>query len=91
MLENKQTLLLTHTNRFLGFRNSTSARLMSAPTLTGSMYSNSIYDAQPSVREPLTSSSFISLSFITPTPSHFLSLGLVLSVIINNKTYMLPL
>ena len=36
-------------NRFLGFRNSTSARLMSAPTLAGSMYSNSMYDAQHSV------------------------------------------
>ena len=40
---------LTHTNRFLGFRNSTSARLMSAPTSVGSMYSNSMYDAQHSV------------------------------------------
>ena len=40
---------LTHTNRFLGFRNSTSARLMSAPTSAGSMYSNSMYDAQHSV------------------------------------------
>ena len=33
----------------------------------------------------MTSSSFISLSFITPTPSHFLSLTLVFSVIINNN------
>ena len=40
---------LTHTNRFLGFRNSTSVRLMSAPTSAGLMYSNSMYDAQPSV------------------------------------------
>ena len=40
---------LTHTNRFLGFRNSTTARLMSAPTSAGSMYSNIMYDAQQSV------------------------------------------
>ncbi len=32
----------------------------------------------------MTSSSFISLSFITVTPSHFLSLTLDFSVIINN-------
>ena len=41
--------LLTHTNRFLGFRNSTSARRLFAPTSAGSMYSNRMYDAQPSV------------------------------------------
>ncbi len=75
---------LTHTNRFLGFLNSTSASLMSDPTPVGSMYSNSMYDDQPSVWGALTSSSFISLSFITPTPSHFLFLAHAFSVIINN-------
>ena len=34
-----------------------------------------------------TSSSFHSLSFITPTPSHFLSLFLAFSVIINNNKH----
>ena len=38
----------------------------------------------------LTSSSFNSLSFITPTPSHFLSLPLVFSVIINNHSHIIP-
>jgi hypothetical protein len=76
---------LTHTNRFLGSRNSTSARLLSALTSTGSMYSKSMDDAQPSVWGALTSSRFSSLSFITPTPSHFLSLALAFSVIIGVK------
>jgi hypothetical protein len=40
---------LTHTNRFLGFRNSTSGRLLSPLTSAGSMYSNSMDDDQPSV------------------------------------------
>jgi hypothetical protein len=35
------------------------------------------------VRGALTSSSFSSLSFITPTPSHFLSLALTFSFLIN--------
>ncbi len=48
-----------------------------------------MYDAQPSVWGALTSSSFISLSFITPTPFHFLSLPLVFSVIIN-KNILIP-
>jgi hypothetical protein len=42
-------------------------------------------DAQPSVWGVLTSSSFSSWSFITPTPSHFLSVTLDFSVIINNN------
>ena len=62
---------------------------MSVPTSSGSMYSNSMYDAQPSVWGTLTSSSFISLSFITPTPSHFLSVVLAFSVTINNNKLIL--
>jgi hypothetical protein len=54
------------------------------------MYSNSMDDAQRSVWGSLTSSRFSSLSFITPTPSYFLSLALVFSVIINNKNSRKP-
>ena len=43
----------------------------------------SVYDDQPSVWGVFTSSIFISLSFITPRPFHFLSTVLVFSVIIN--------
>jgi hypothetical protein len=49
------------------------------------MYRLSMDDAPPSVWGTLTSSSFISLSFITPTPSHFLSLSLDFSVIVNKQ------
>ena len=65
--------------RLLGFYSS--LRLL----LVESMYTNSMYDDQPSVWGDLTSSRFISLSFITPTPSHLLSLALVFSVIINKQ------
>ncbi len=43
-------------------------------------------DDHPGVWGSLTSSIFISLSFITPTPSHFLSLDLVFSVFKNKIT-----
>ena len=57
--------------------------LHNTDTISNNMYS--MYDDQPSVREVLTSSIFISLSLITPTPSHFLYLPLVFSVLINNN------
>ncbi len=63
--------------RFLGFYSS--LRFLRVE----SMYTNSMYDAQPSVWGALTSSRFISLFFITPTPCHLLSLTLTFSVIIN--------
>ena len=66
----------------LGLYNSTSQCLTTS--LVEFMYRNSMYDDPPSVWGTLTSSIFNSLSFITPTPSHFLSLALVFSVIINN-------
>jgi hypothetical protein len=44
-----------------------------------------LYDTQPSVWGDLTSSRFLPVSFITPTPSHFLSVSLIFSVIINKK------
>jgi hypothetical protein len=45
-----------------------------------------MYDTPPSVCGSLTSSNFNSLSFITPTLSHFLSLTLSFSVIINKRS-----
>ena len=71
--------------RFLGFYRSTSKRLTTSSV--ESVYRNfsSMYDDQPSVWGVLTSSRFISLSFITLTPSHFLSLTLAFSIIINTN------
>ena len=71
--------------RFLGFSISTSKRFTTSSV--ESMYRNSIHDDQPSVWGSLTSSSFISLSFITPTPSHFISLTLTFSVVTNKIRY----
>jgi type IV secretory pathway TraG/TraD family ATPase VirD4 len=48
------------------------------------MYSNSCMILNP-VCGSLTSSRFNSLSFITPTPYHFLSLPLAFSIIIHNN------
>ncbi len=48
---------------------------------------NTMYDAPPSVRGASISSSFSALSFITPTPSHFISLALAFSVIINTHSF----
>jgi hypothetical protein len=77
---------LSCTLRFLGFYISTSKRLTTSSTESLSRnLTSSMYDTQPSVWGALTSSIFISLSFITPTPSHFLSLGLAFSVMINKK------
>ena len=61
-------------------------------SLTELMYRFSMYDTPPSVWGSLTSSSFSSLSSITPTPSHFLSLDLAFSVITNKPDthYMYP-
>jgi hypothetical protein len=67
-----------------GLYNSTSKWITTS--LTELMYGLSMYDDPPSVWGVWTSSSFSSLSFITPTPSHFLFLDLVFSVIINNNT-----
>ena len=75
------TLMCTQVPRFLQLY------LKETTSSVESMYLTSrMYDAQPSVWGVLTSSIFISLSFITPTPSHFLSLTLTFSVIINNNT-----
>jgi hypothetical protein len=65
-----------------GLYNSTSKWITTS--LTELMYRFSMYDDPPNVWGTLTSSIFYSLSFITPTPSHFLSLTLSFSVIINN-------
>ena len=71
---------------FLGFCSSTSKRLTtsSAESMSTNLTGN-MYDAQPSVRGALTSSSFSSLSSMTPTPFHFLSLALAFSVTINKE------
>ena len=65
-----------------GLNNSTSKWFTTS--LVELMYRLCMYDTPPSVLGVLTSSNFISLSFITPTPSQFLSLDLDFPVIINN-------
>ena len=67
-----------------GSYNSTDKRLTIC--LVELMYRLSMYDTPPSVWGTLTSSTFNFWSFITPTPSHFLSLDLTFSVIINKPT-----
>ncbi len=57
--------------------------------LTELMYRLSMYDPPPSLWGTLTSSIFISSSFVTPTPSHFLSLTLTFSIIINKLCWTL--
>ena len=42
-----------------------------------------MYDTQPSMGGTLTSSRFIYLSYVTPTPFHLLSVSLTFSIIIN--------
>ncbi len=78
--------------RFLGFCISTSKRLTTSSV--ESMYRNStdysLYDDQSSVWGSVTSSRLSSLSFITPTPFHFLSVSLTFWIFLGSVLSVFP-